>query len=169
MKNEGKSFGDGVTIERILYECEERFRAVVGGEVFWEGTLKRYGSEEAALGRASESLGSQTLLSDINDVLAWLSFENPGYVGDLFVDRFRRQRWTMTIARAVIYHDDLAIRDGLTMQAEAAFRALGWVFDSNGNFEEEWFGSKPINDWSAHQRLKAIGRLRDAISASEET
>jgi hypothetical protein len=99
-------------------------------------------SEEAARERASERLGSQTLLTDINDVLVWLSFENSGFDGDLFVDRFRRQRWTMTIARALIYHDDLAIRDGLTMQAEAAFGSLGWVFDSDGNSEEEWFGSK---------------------------
>jgi hypothetical protein len=47
--------------------------------------------------------------------------------------------------------------------------ALGWVFDSDGNSKEEWFGSKPINDRSAHQRLKEIGRLCDAISAAEET
>jgi hypothetical protein len=69
----------------------------------------------------------------------------------------------------VIYHDKLKIREVLTKQAQLAFVALGWVFDSDGNSEEEWFGSKPINDRSAHQRLKAIGRLRDAISAVEDT
>jgi hypothetical protein len=47
------------------------------GAVFWEGSLERFGSKEVALLRASEMLDSQTLLSDINDVLMWVMFEKP--------------------------------------------------------------------------------------------
>jgi hypothetical protein len=46
--------------------------------------------------------------------------------------------------------------------------ALGWVFDSD-EIRKKMVWVKPINDRSAHQRLKAIGRLRDAILRTKKT
>jgi hypothetical protein len=64
----------------------------------------------------------------------------------------------------VIYHDDIEFRKHLTQHAEAAFIALGWVFSPDGWSELEWLGSGPVDDLSAHERLRAIGRVQDAMS-----
>lgn len=68
----------------------------------------------------------------------------------------------------MIYHDDIEFREYLTQRAEAAFVALGWVFSPDGWSELEWLGSQPVDELSAHKRLRGIGRVRDALSAFAE-
>jgi hypothetical protein len=165
MGQAGKPFADEFTIERCASKTESGFRAHVNGTVFWQESKARCATEDTARELASVAYGRRLLLADITDVLVWLLDENPRYRGDLFCDRYRHQSLRKTISCAVIYHDDRAFREYLTMRAETAFQALGWAFDHSRWSELEWLGSRPVDELSAHERLRSIERVRKAMLA----
>jgi hypothetical protein len=66
----------------------------------------------------------------------------------------------------VIYHDDTEFRKHLTQRAEAAFVALGWVFSPDCWSELEWLGSGPVDELSAHERLRAIADAVEQLDVS---
>jgi len=168
MTHEGPPFIDEISIRRHRRNNKEGFEAFANGKLFWQASLEQCSSRKMARQLASVEYGRRCLLKDINDVLVWLLDEDPDYSGDLFVDRHSHQRSTKTVSCAVIYHDDTEFRKHLTQRAEAAFVALGWVFSADGWSELEWLGSGPVDELSAHERLRAIGRVRDAMSVFGE-
>jgi hypothetical protein len=167
MKHKGSPFADEISIKLHDEHGVEGFHAFAKGELFWKSSFEQCSNEDTARNLASEAYGHLTLLSDINDVLIWLSDENPNYIGELFVDRYRYHRWSKTIAYVVIYHDDPVYREHLIRRAEAAFSAIGWMFDTTGNADQESFGSCSVSDISAHRRISAIGRVRKAMRSSQ--
>jgi len=160
-----KPFVDKNSIVEIVSSGKRIFRAVVGGKTIWEGAQDECGSLENAQKIASETVGHQILLADINDVLAWLIHENPQYSDYLYIERYHHQRWTKMIAKAVIYHDDREFGDQLISEAEAALAKLGWTIEDGSDGSLDFFKSKLIGEISGHQRLRAIQRVGIAMSA----
>jgi hypothetical protein len=104
------------------------------------------------------------LRDDLTDVSAWLQdrYSNERYV--FAVDYYHHQKFVKEIAYVLVIGTEQKKRRAIRETATQALEALGWRIVSEGGGDVIDVQPYPTPDLSAHQRLRAIGRVANALT-----
>ena len=103
------------------------------------------------------------LRDDLTDVSAWLQdrYSNERYV--FAVDYYHHQKFVKEIAYVVVIGTEQKKRRAIRATATQALEALGWRIVSQGGGDVIDVQPHPTQDLSAHERLRAISRVANAL------
>jgi hypothetical protein len=109
------------------------------------------------------------LRDDLTDVSAWLQdrYSNERYV--FAVDYYHHQKFVKEIAYVVVIGTEQKKRRAIRATAIQALEALGWRIVSQGGGDVIDVQPHPTQDLSAHQRLRAIGRVKHALDPGNQS
>jgi hypothetical protein len=102
------------------------------------------------------------LCDDITDVAVWLRDMHPGEKHALMIDYYHHQKTRKEIAYVVVLGPAQEKRRAIRADATRAFEALGWrIIPTHGDVID--LSPYPIQDLSAHEKLRMIARVRNAL------
>jgi len=103
------------------------------------------------------------LRDDMTDVAVWLRGRHPGEKHILMVDYYHHQKSRKEIAYVVVLGPEREKRRAIRADATRALEALGWQIDLTGGGDVIDLQPHSVRDLSAHQQLRMITRVRDAL------
>lgn len=103
------------------------------------------------------------LRDDMTDVAIWLRDRHRGEHHILMVDYYHHQKSQKEIAYVVIIGPVQEKRRAIRGDATRAFEALGWRIVPTGGGDVIDMQPHSGRDLSAHQKLRMIARVRDAL------
>jgi hypothetical protein len=103
------------------------------------------------------------LRNDLTDVSVWLQdrYSTERYV--FAADYFHHQKFSKEIAYVVVIGPEQEKRRAIRAAATEALKALGWRIAPGGGGDVIDAQPGPTGELSAHQRLRAIGRVENAL------
>ncbi|WP_299561992.1 hypothetical protein [uncultured Sulfitobacter sp.] len=105
----------------------------------------------------------ELLRDDMTDIKVWLEDNYPSDRFALMIDYYHRQIFAKDIAYVVILGPTQEKRRAIRAVATQAFKALGWQIVPEGGGDVIDAQPDPTGDFSAHQRLRSIARVRNAL------
>jgi len=168
MVNEPHAFEDDIDIVETVENGETVFSAFVDGMIFRQYASNRAGNITVAMQLAVVALSRTKLSEDVLNVAVWFSETKPNLKGYFVVDRYRFQHPCKVISHIVVA-SKAEVRADIELIVGEAFEALGWIIDSQGGSSVEWFDARGTLEMSAHQRLKAVGRVHNALKVYRQT
>jgi hypothetical protein len=103
------------------------------------------------------------LHNDLTDGSTWLQDRYPAEKYVFVVDYYHHQRSIQEIAYIVILGPEQEKRRAIRAVATQAFESLGWRIDPEGGGDVIDVRPDPTSELSAHERLRAISRVRTAL------
>jgi hypothetical protein len=108
------------------------------------------------------------LRDDLTDVSIWLKNRDPleNYV--FAVDYYHHQKFSKEIAYVVILGPEQEKRRAIRATATRALGALGWRIEPEGGGDVVDTQPYSTSDVSAHQRLRSIARVQNALDQAKQ-
>jgi hypothetical protein len=103
------------------------------------------------------------LCDDLSDINVWLEDKYPSDRFVLIVDYYHHQKFSKEIAYVVILGPEQEKRRAIRATASQALEVLGWRIIPDGGGDVIDAQPDSTRDLSAHERLRAIGRVEYAI------
>lgn len=104
------------------------------------------------------------LRHDLTDVSIWLRDRYSAAKYIFAVDYFHHQKYSKEIAYVVVIGPGQKERRAIRATATLALEALGWRIKQEGGGDVIDAQPNLTKDLSAHERLRAIGRVRNALN-----
>jgi hypothetical protein len=108
------------------------------------------------------------LRDDLTDTNVWLEDRCPSDRFALMVDYYHHQKFSKEIAYVVILGPAQEKRRAIRAVATQALEAFGWSIVPEGGGDVIDAQPDPTDDFSAHQRLRSMARVQNALDQAKQ-
>lgn len=168
MVKEPHAFEDDIDIVETVENGGTVFSAFAHGTLIGHYSSDRARNAQVAMQCAVKSLSQQVICEDVLDIAVWFSETHSDIQGYFVIDRYRYQ-YPFKMISHIVVASRIEVRDEIERIVGEAFEAVGWIIDPEGGSSVEWFDAREKSDLSAHRRLRAVGRVQDALEAYRQT